>query len=278
MKSIISNKNCIIHADSESFNRVTKQKIPKIIHQTGPDTIPHQFKSGINKLKLMNPEYEYLYWKDADIDNYISLNCSEREQTAYNSINPAYGPARADFFRYIIIRDKGGVYLDLKSSAVKPFRQIIKPNDEYLLSSWSSKRNGLFAPQENIVRTGFGEYCNWFIIGVPNHPFLHATIDRCITNIENYKLNPDKAQIKRYKYPSRMVGKTAVLHLTGPIAYTRAIKSILNTSKTSPPHTFKYQHYGGDLLYTTTAGTLNYLKHADYFKKHYSTLTEPVCL
>ena len=122
---------------NESFK--TNQKIPKIIHQTGPDIIPQQFKKSIDKLIRMNPDYEYKFWSNTAVDQYIDENCSKRERNAYKAINPAYGAARGDFFRYIITRDQGGVYLDLKSSVAKPLRKIIKPTDEYLLSCWLNK-------------------------------------------------------------------------------------------------------------------------------------------
>ena len=72
----------------------------------------------------------------------------KEEYNAYHKINPKYGAARADFFRYIIIRDQGGIYLDLKSNSSVPFREIIKPNDTYLLSSWADNSS---APHDNIL-------------------------------------------------------------------------------------------------------------------------------
>ena len=62
---------------NESF--ITTQKIPKIIHQTGPDIIPEQFKKGIDKLIRMNPDYEYKFWSNTAVDQYIDENCSKRE-------------------------------------------------------------------------------------------------------------------------------------------------------------------------------------------------------
>ena len=82
--------------------------------------------------------------------------------------------------RYIIIYNEGGVYLDLKSSTRIPLAKIIKPNDKYLITSWSNNRG----PHENLLKTGYGEFPNWMIAAVPHHPFLKAVIDKCVENIK----------------------------------------------------------------------------------------------
>ena len=42
----------------------------------------------------------------------------------YNSIDESYGPCRADLFRYLILYDKGGIYLDIDTICVKNWKYI----------------------------------------------------------------------------------------------------------------------------------------------------------
>ena len=248
------------------------QLIPKIIHQTGPYPIPRKFIPNIKKIVTQNPEYKYKYWSDDDIDKYLNTKCSKEEYNAYHKINPKYGAARADFFRYIIVRDQGGIYLDLKSNSSVPFREIIKPNDTYLLSSWSDNSS---APHDNILYTGFGEFMNWFIISIPNHDFLKQVVKNVVHNINNYKLYPTISEKQKYNYPDKMVGKIGVLHLTGPIIYTNTIKNML----TPRNHQFKYNSYDGQLQYSTLKSSTNFFEHSKHFgKKHYSEITEPIVI
>lgn len=257
--------------ESKSYDQY-KQLIPKIIHQTGPYPIPRTFERNIRKLITQNPEYKYKYWSDDDIDDYLKTKCSKEEYNAYHKINPKYGAARADFFRYIIIRDQGGIYLDLKSNSSVPFREIIKPSDTYLLSSWTDNSS---APHDNILDTGFGEFMNWFIISIPNHDFLKQVVKNVVQNINNYKLYPTISEKQKYNYPDKMVGKIGVLHLTGPIIYTNTIKNML----TPRNHQFKYNSYDGQLQYSTLKSLTNFFEHSKHFgKKHYSEITEPIVI
>lgn len=256
---------------TETFN---KQSIPKTIHQIGigMDTIPTSFKNTITKLKKKNHEYKYKFWSDKDIDEYLNKTCSKDIINAYYKINSKYGPARADLLRYIIIYNEGGVYLDLKSSTRIPLAKIIKPNDKYLITSWTNNRG----PHENLLKTGYGEFPNWMIAAVPNHPFLKAVIDKCVENINNYNGNN---YIKDRGKNRKLVGKFGVLYLTGPIAYTMAIKPLLKKHR----HTFVPRLFNHRFIYTTVGEKGSYMKHEKIFsnetnKPHYTKLTEPIVI
>jgi mannosyltransferase OCH1-like enzyme len=138
---------------------------------------------------------------------FIKKNYDEETLELYLSINPKYGSSRADFFRYLLMYKVGGVYLDIKSSTFKPLRETILPTDEYLLTHWVGR------DWSDILKYHYGEFQNWHIICKPNHPFLKKTIEVVKQNIRDYKGG---------------TGKISVLHLTGPIAYSKAILSILD--------------------------------------------------
>jgi autotransporter strand-loop-strand O-heptosyltransferase len=205
---------------------LTKIKIPKIIHQTfRTKDIPKEIKSSIDELRAMNPDYEYRFYDDNDCLDFIKNNYDEETLTLYKSINSKYGSAKSDFFRYLIMYKLGGVYLDLKSSTTKPLNQTILPNDEFLLTHWEGR------DWRDILNYYHGEFQNWHIICAPNHPFLEKTIELVKQNIKNY---------------NGETGKNAVLNLTGPIAYSKAILSVLDKYRTysadSPVREFKLEN------------------------------------
>lgn len=227
--------------------------IPKKIFQLIADKnkINSEFQRNINYIKNLNPDWEYRLYDDSEMTEYILENYGSKFLDYYNKINPKYGAARADFFRYLLMYKEGGVYLDIKSASKYPLSQIILPDDEYILSYWDMPMQ--FANVDHSM----GEFQQWHIICRPRHPFLYAVLEQVIKNIDNYN-------------SSVGFGKLAVLKVTGPIAYTKAILPVLN----------KYNHriielndYAG-LLYNNLQTS-----HKNLFSKtHYSKISEPVII
>jgi hypothetical protein len=223
------------HPDTEDFdlnfypfvNREKMDKnllIPRIIHQTSgfkKDELPQEIVDNINRLKDMNHGWEYRYYDNDDCIEFIKDNYDQETFDLYLSINPKFGQARADFFRYLLMYKEGGVYLDIKSTTLSPLDNILKSSDEYLLCNWGSK------DWADIIGNKNGEFQNWHIICIPNHPFLKKTIETVKTNIINY--NPKNIP----KLKGVDTKKTNVLFTTGPIAYSKSILSLIDNYKNS---------------------------------------------
>ena len=227
--------------------------IPKKIFQVVADknNIHPLFLKNIDYIKKMNPDWEYTLYDDKDIIDYIRQYYSAYILYIYNKINPNYGAARADFFRYLLMYREGGVYLDLKSATEFPLNNIIQPNDEYILSTWA-------CPQQlSVLNNKYGEYQQWHIICRPNHPFLEAVINKVIDNIENYNIEEIGA------------GKHAVFKITGPIAYTIAIDEIKDN--------FNYRLLHSDFI-GLIYNNLSTIHSNLYSKKHYSKIKESVII
>lgn len=229
-------------------------KIPKIIHQTYPNKkISYEIKENIKELKELNPGYEYYLYDDNDVEDFIKTYYNDDILKTYYKINPDYGPARADFFRYLLMYIKGGIYLDIKSSCSISFDSIINEDDEYILSHWGIGKTHW----KNILKNKEGEYCNWFIIIKEKHPLMKKIIDEIINNINNYN-------VKKYG-----IGKIGVLNLTGPIAYSKVILKHKDNYKLRI-----YRDYKDiNLMYTIYN---NHNKHFNLFKNHYTKLRTPI--
>ena len=245
------------------------QLIPKKIHQTYKykmNKIPIEFQNIIKDLRNKNPEYAYKLYDDNDIIKYIKQYYGDDMLKIYELINPKYGPARADFFRYLLLFNEGGVYLDIKSTVNKPFKKFIKSNDKFILSSWCEGKcgiDGTYGGTTGKNNTPFGEYQQWHIIVIPKHPFLKAVINQCIKNILSYKYNGKTDNI----------AKAGVLVLTGPIPYTNAIYPL--ALKNPALYRYTTNSINENVKYTVLKNTND---HEKIFKNHYQNITEPIVI
>ncbi len=242
-------------------------KIPKKIYRTfyDLDEAEKNYKKAFEITKSKNPELEQIVYDDVMVENFIKNNYSERIYNAYKSINPKYGPARADFFRYLIIYYYGGIYLDVKSALVKNIDQELKENK--LLTSKGRHPEFNFFPfgmtsqffnkynWSTFSGTKYGEFNNWHIIAPAGNEILGKTIQHIVTNIEYAKKHKNF-----YKQ-----GEYSVLALTGPIIYSRVILKYANKDNIK----FYENNLNGKVKYSAISNHKNITK-----RKHYSKITD----
>jgi mannosyltransferase OCH1-like enzyme len=194
--------------------------IPKIVHQTitNPLKLTPDVEKNIRVMKLANPEWEFRLYSGKDRIEYIASNFPSSIIRLYLAIDEKYGAARADLFRYLVIKNEGGVYLDIKSAFVKPLSAVISPHDQFISAAWPNDLDGVDISSWGIHKSlPIREFPNSFIISQPNHPILHECLERVAFNILNYQPFRDG------------VGREGVLKLTGPIPYTKSILPYLET-------------------------------------------------
>lgn len=195
------------------------QAIPRLIHQTFRSrNLPLELLDNVQKIKSMNPGWTHQIHDDADIEAFILAVYGRRVLRYYHRINPKYGAARADLFRYLLLYKYGGVYLDIKSTLNKPLDTILLPDDRYVLSQWQNKAGEAHAgwgQASDLLDVPGGEFQQWHIVAVPGHPFLRAVIENVLSNIDRY--NPWL----------HGTGSSGVFRVTGPVAYTLAIQPLL---------------------------------------------------
>jgi mannosyltransferase OCH1-like enzyme len=239
--------------------------IPRVIHQTIPDkaNLDELISKNIQHLKSINKSWDYCLYDDKDCARFISDRYGSVMLNYYERINPLYGAARADLFRYLLIYEYGGVYLDIKSTIVSPLDNVLLEDDVYLLSKWRNGPGedyegwGIYNPSIDGVES---EYQQWYIAASPGHPFLKAVIEKVRHNIDRYSPFTDG------------VGKNGVMKLTGPIAYTSAIEPIRSSDKCRVVDIenlgFRYSIIPSE--------NHNQYGHVKLFKNHYTTLTAPI--
>lgn len=203
-----------------------RNRIPNIIHQTSAAREARdKYCQNVEALKSANPDWIYRHYTDKDVLDFIYQEYGYEILEFYMRISPHYGSARADLFRYLCIYHYGGVYLDIKSTCAVPLNEVIRPDDEYLLSYWNNEPGQLhegFGFHAELPFSPRGEYQQWHVIACPRHPFLERVIKDVLRRLQNYDEQ------------SFGVGKRGVLRVTGPIVYTLAIHPLLDLH----PHRF----------------------------------------
>jgi mannosyltransferase OCH1-like enzyme len=241
---------------------VSQDVIPKIIHQTsGSKPLPPLIVDSIAALRERNPNWEYRFYSDADIEEYIDCHFPQHSDI-YRRINPRYGAARADLFRYLLLFREGGVYLDIKSTIHRALEEVIRHDDQFLLSHWNNgpgTEHELWGTYPEIANPR-GEFLQCFLVSRPGHPFLASVIEQVVANLQHYDLERDGVGLR-------------VRHLTGPVVFTLAITPLLGQFPSrlvcgEQDLGFEYN------LYQRASDS----KHRHLFEHHYSGLDEPIVL
>jgi mannosyltransferase OCH1-like enzyme len=247
--------------------------IPRIVYQTwySKQCIPPAYREIMSSNQAMNPEYRFVLMDDNDMDALFEdrTQISDTTRMAYQRINPRYGPARADLFRYVILFLKGGIYLDIKARCLVPFRQwICSDDDSGILSYWDGIHYNM-----DVLKNKEGELQNWNLVFSRGHLVLKEVIRECCRKILETTIVEASSEA--------MTGKRAVLETTGPLLLTRCAEAFVLPITASPLSRKKdtmvrrvvssrYLDYGnsfnGLLMYHPSSYT------------HYTLLKEPLLL
>jgi len=237
--------------------------IPKKIFQTCADVqaLKPEILANIEKIKALNPGWSYALFDDQAMWAYFEANFDSSIMGLLKGVNPKYGVVLADLFRYLVIYNEGGVYLDIKSTMGMPLDKVLREEDELVLSQWRNRMGEEFVgaglyPELN--RIPGGEFQQWHVIAKAGHPLLMHVVNEVLLNIKNYS-------------PHWFgVGKVGVLRLSGPICYSLCLA----------PHLAKHPIRFADIQTMGFSYSLyKQLGDKDFHTKsltHYSALKEPI--
>ena len=182
-----------------------KQAIPYRIHQTNfTNRVSTTIYETCMIIRNMNPEYDYYFYDDPACRAYIKTHYPANYLTAYEMILP--GAYKADLFRYLVLYREGGVYMDCKSSTIRPLRDFIDSTSTFTV----------FRDRP------MGSLLNSFMACTPNHPILKIVVEMTVANIL-----------------SRHYGKNA-LDITGPQVLGRAFNRYHKREELMDIHPGKY--------------------------------------
>jgi len=239
--------------------------IPRLIHQTFyTKNLPNELQENIDKIKKLNPNWIYKLYDDDEVLDFIKVHYEPHVLKSFEQIDHKYGAARADLFRYLLIYKLGGIYLDIKASMNIPLDLVLKSDDSFILAQWGdSGQFKQWGAHYDLAHVPGGEFQQWHIAATPGHPFLKAVIQSVLANIDKY--NPSL----------HGTGKTGVIKVTGPVAYTAAIAPLL---KLHSHRLLKHHNEIGFLysIYNNESDVNVNEVHKTSFRSHYSSLTSSV--
>lgn len=191
--------------------------IPKIVVQTykSYDILPECVKSVIEENKKNNPDYTFVFFDDSQLENYIKTHSNKKTYEAFKLINSNCGACKADFFRYVIIYNQGGIYADVKTRFKTNLTEWIHKDNTLRLSLWPwSKHKHLdkwFTSTK--PKSDRREINQAFMVFPKKHPLLKKVIDNMVNRI----------------YDVHKFGKKGItLDVTGPWVYTKSIAPFLD--------------------------------------------------
>lgn len=206
--------------------------IPKNIFQTfRTSDLPWITRFYIYRMKKKNPAWNYEFYDDSRILDLFENHFPPEYLKAYKSLT--IGAAKADFFRYAVLYQFGGVYLDIDGYVKTPFRKFIKQEDVAVISNEGNP----------------GLYCQWALIFDKGHPFLKKTLEDVLENIQ------------QHRFPNN------VHSTTGPAAFTKAVNQVL-AENPETPHRFLGVDYNGHMKFKYKLGRIFlYGKKSEHWKK-----------
>ncbi len=227
------NKNIVtfnVHHCYPSAEKIKKKSIQNNFFQTykSRDLDNYSFEK-LKKLKEKNPQFNFYFFDDIEMDQYMEQNWSHRKiyEIYKNSI---YGASKADIWRYCILYQYGGVYLDFDSSLNFNLNEIPEHVEEVIsfeknsiisqisktytphfkfLSSLSAKNSHLEYPKNLVIQ--------WLLAFKKEHLILKNVI----SEIEN-----------NYDFFSGKIFDSvhlAIVNFTAPVILTKVVWDYVQT-------------------------------------------------
>ena len=150
------------------------EDVPLQVFQTwSTRQLPDKMKETVEYNSMNNPDISFYLYDDKDCREYIKANFDNPVLEAYDKLKP--GAYKADLWRYCILYQYGGAYLDIK----------FKCKSDFKLKSMM-KGNFVVKDRPKYFKDGIGIY-NAFMIFSKGHPFLLKAIQKTLDNVKNRK-------------------------------------------------------------------------------------------
>jgi hypothetical protein len=174
-------------------------------------------KAAAANIKLLNPDFEYLFFDNERIREFIDSTFPE-----YRSVLDSFRfpIQKYDFFRYLAVYHLGGFYFDLDVFLASGVQGILDygcvfPFDE-LTTNVSFIRD--YGMDWEIGNFAFGAHAG--------HPFLHAIIKNCLRAVED----PEWVRPMLRSIPRAFHDQYYILNTTGPGLVSRTLAQFPDAS------------------------------------------------
>ena len=199
-----------------SQRRKPRSRIPHVVHQTWP--IVPSVASPLGRALQINaansPSFVFRVHDDAAVsDFFLSTPLPHNVSAAFHALNPDFGAARSDLWRYSVLWKFGGVYLDLDVKVRSHIDRLIHPSDPAVLVHEYPLTEPYRNPKEP-------HYDQWFLAFEPHHPYLEHALRKISDSILRHA---GECTPKCSKLSAASCSKQRVMWLTGPDAFSAAV-------------------------------------------------------
>lgn len=187
-------------------------RIPSNVYQTWPDNrAGRSHLVAAAQFQQLNPTFSFQVFTNSDQQDYMHSAYVGEDilrvfSKSYNAV------LSADIFRYCILRERGGVYIDFSKQLSTPLLSFTRSDTGIVLSH---ERNLIPEACEIAVQPIIPNhkhlFVQWCILSESNNPFLNRMLDNICRFSGQY-------EGIRFPFP-----KQAIVELTGPIMWTRSI-------------------------------------------------------
>ena len=195
-----------------SFENFEEDKIPKIIIQTWKsDNIPKKYTNDIKSLKKLNPEFEFKFFTDQQIEEFLKNNYPKYYQTY---LKLPLKIQKIDYFRYVAIYHFGGFYFDLDITGLKPLKELCKhecifPVDMHIIGKMCNEGRYITFCKVNINFL-LGQYA---FAASPKNSFIKFLIDSIDKNLKEYIEDYNTKYGKTHEYVYNSTGPDFVTEM-----------------------------------------------------------------
>ena len=257
--------NKLYLARAKTKNKFIQNNFFQTFKSTGVDI---EFNKRMLKFRENNPEFNFYFFDDIEMDEYMEKNWSHRKiyKIYKDSI---FGASKADIWRYCILFQYGGIYLDFDSS-IEFSLSDIPPNVDEVVSfeknTIESQISREYTPDYNFFTKLPKEHKNvnypknlfiqWLLIFKKEHPILRMAIDQIEKNYDFfYKKEFESAHL-------------AIVNFTAPVLLTKVIWDyVLDGNKIFQ----KGIDYNSQVTFKNISKNGVYFNDDSYYKKYSNT-------
>lgn len=196
-------------------------EINKIIHQLWIGDKPAPIRA-MDSIRRMNPTFQYMFWNETLIKEKLII--SPRYKRKIEDHSAIWG--RADMYRYLILEQYGGVFIDADMVAIEPL-------DDFLLNK------AFFCWENEIARP---ELCATSIQGYPPHHIIPRT---AIEWIMNNNVNVEKTRIQSWI----LVGPGLLTKVYSELIEDKSVVNVLPSYLGLPDHHTGSKYLGHGKVY-----------------------------
>lgn len=187
--------------------------IPPAVYQTWEtNSFGKRHRQAMLELRELNRPIDFFVFDTPSVDQYMHAVWTEHPILEIYQ-KATLGPMRADIFRYCIVYERGGYYIDINKGIKRPLKDFHNERQKGLITFEQSVCNIL---PDDLILNNFAHpdryVAQWAFGFAKQHPFLQRLIENIVS------ASPFFTE-KCFADP-----KSAILQLTGPGMFTRTLR------------------------------------------------------